>query len=122
MQTENMYGPLCSENNMAGVDFQMNKRKRNNTGQNEVNRVSDFLKSSSDHKLNYIFEELRCVRVSQEQTNRGMFEFQQGCKRLTEKLGQSIKVTNSDTNLLETLAYRLVNIKLAPEIQNVPLS
>ena len=58
MQIENMYGPLCSENNMAGVDFLMNKIKRNNTGQNEVNGVSDFLKSSSDDKLSYIFEGL----------------------------------------------------------------
>ena len=79
---------------MAGVDFQMNKRKRNNTGQNEVNLVSDFFESSSDDKLNYMFEELRCVSVSQEQTNRGMFEFQQGFKRLLRNWG---KLSRSQT-------------------------
>ena len=38
-----------------------------------------------------------------------MFEFQQGFKRLTERLGQVIQVTNSNTNLLETLAYKSID-------------
>ena len=111
--TGNMYGPLSGEKNMAGGDFQASKRKRNNTGQDEIERVSAFLNSPPEDKLNYIFEELRGIRVSQEQTNRGMFEFQQGFKRVNETMGKVIQVTNSNTNLLKTLAYNQLTMNRA---------
>lgn len=105
--TENSFMSLCNEE-MARDGFQVvNKRKRNNTEQSD-DRVYMFIKSSSDDKLNIIYDELFSIRGNQEQTNKGMFGFQQGFRFMNEKLGQVIDVTNRNTNLLKTLAYKSI--------------
>lgn len=111
--TDNMFRSLCNDDNMAAGEFQVNKRKRNNTGpSNECSneeRVNVFLKSSTDEKLNFIFDELCSIRGNQDYTNKGMMIFQQSFQHMNEKLGHVIEVTNKNTNLLKTLAYKSID-------------
>lgn len=66
LPTENRFLSLCNEE-MARGGFQMaSKRKRTNTGQSEGDNRAIFMLSSSDDKLNIIFDELLCVRKAQE--------------------------------------------------------
>ena len=55
---------VLGENNVAR-DFQMNKRKRNNTEQSDL-QITEFVNCSSEDKLNLIFHELRHIRENQE--------------------------------------------------------
>ena len=105
MSTDTSFVPLCNEE-----DFQTVKRKRNNTDQSE-DRVGLFMSSSPDDKLNYIYEELRHIRGSQDQMNRSMFNFQQSFRCVNEKLCEVIEVTNRNTNVLRTLAYKSIDLE-----------
>ena len=113
MSTENPFVPLCNEE-----DFQTVKRKRNNTDQSE-DRVGLFMSSSPDDKLNYIYEELRHIRGSQDQMNRGMFNFQQSFRCVNEKLCEVIEVTNRNTNVLRTLAYKSIDLEARSRRNNL---
>ena len=89
-------------------EFQMNKRKRNNTEQSDL-QINEFICSSSDDKLNLIFQELRSIRGNQEQTNNGMLNFQENFLQIHQKLEQVVNVTNRNTDLLKTLAYKSID-------------
>ena len=106
VSTDNSYAALC-EDNMAR-ETQMNKRKRNNTEQSDL-QISEFMNSSATDKLNLIFHELRYIRGNQEQTNNGMLNFQESFLHMHQKLEQVVQVTNRNTNLLKTLAYKSID-------------
>ena len=106
VSTDNTYAVL-GENNMAR-DFQMNKRKRNNTEQSD-SQITEFVNCSSEDKLNLIFHELRHIRENQEQTNNGMLNFQDNFLHMHQKLEQVVQVTNRNTDLLRTLAYKSID-------------
>ena len=106
VSTDNTYAVL-GEDKMAH-EFQMNKRKRNNTEQSDL-QINEFICSSSDDKLNLIFQELRSIRGNQEQTNNGMLNFQENFLQIHQKLEQVVNVTNRNTDLLKTLAYKSID-------------
>ena len=59
------------------------KRKRTNTGQSDSDR-SVFQLFGTEDKLNVIYEELQSIRVMQQQTNRGMSNFQNSFRCMGE--------------------------------------
>ena len=68
VSTENSFMALCEGEEMARDGFANTvKRKRYNTGQSDK-----FVHSSVENKLNIMFDEILCIRGSQEETNRGM--------------------------------------------------
>ena len=104
---------------MAG-DFEtvrLKRRKRNLTEENESRDI--FLHSSSENKLNMIYNELQEIRVSQETTNKGMKTFQNCFVSMNEKLGQVVDVTNTNTSVLKTLAYKSIDLEARSRRNNL---
>ena len=117
VSTENSFVPLSDEE-MARDEFQTVKRKRNNTDQGGE-RVSQFMNSSSEDKLNSICNELRIIRGSQEQMNRNMLSFQQSFRLVNNKSCEVIEVTNKNTNVLKTLAYKSIDLEARSRRNNL---
>ena len=120
VSTENPF-VLLSEEAMARENFQTVqtvKRKRNNTDQGEV-QVSQLINSSTDDKLNFICNELRVIRSGQEQINRNMLTFQQSFRLVNDKLCEVIEVTNKNTNVLKTLAYKSIDLEARSRRNNL---
>ena len=82
-------------------------------------RVSQFMDPSSTDKLNIIFNELQIIRGSKEQTNRYMLNFQQSYRLVNDKLWEVIEVTNKNTNVLKTLAYKSIDIEARSRRNNI---
>ena len=119
LPTENRFLSLCNEE-MARGGFQMaSKRKRTNTGQSEGNNRAIFMLSSSDNKLNIIFDELLCVRKAQEKMNNGMLSFQNSFRTMGEGLTQVIHATNKHTDMLKTLAYKSIDLEARSRRNNL---
>lgn len=122
MPTENRYLTLHKEE-MARDGFQtVNKRKRFNTGHSEENACETrdlFVRSSTEDKLNIMFEEILCIRGIQEETNKGMLTFQNGFKFMNEKMAQIVEVSNRNTNTLKTLAYKSIDIEARSRRNNL---
>ena len=106
---------------MAGdLDFETvrsKRRKRNLTEENENQDI--FLHSSAENKLNMIYNELQEIRVSQETTNKGMKTFQNCFVSMNEKLGQVVDVTNTNTSVLKTLAYKSIDLEARSRRNNL---
>ena len=106
---------------MAGdLDFETvrsKRRKRNLTEENENQEI--FLQSSAENKLNMIYNELQEIRVSQETTNKGMKTFQNCFASMNEKLGQVVDVTNTNTSVLKTLAYKSIDLEARSRRNNL---
>ena len=117
VSTDNAFVPLLSEE-MAGDGFQTVKRKRNNTGYGEE-RVSHFMDSSATDKLNLIFNELQMIRGNQETMYRNMLNFQQSYRLVNDKLCEVIEVTNKNTNILKTLAYKSIDLEARSRRNNL---
>lgn len=117
VSTENSFVPLFGEEN-ARDEFQTVKRKRNNTDQGEE-RVSQFMNSSPEDKLNFIFDELRIIRCSQEQMNRHMLNFQQSYRCMNNKMCEVIEVTNQNTSVLKTLSYKSIDLEARSRRNNL---
>lgn len=109
VSSENSFVPLLSEE-MTGDGFQTVKRKWNNTGYGE-GRVRPFMDSSSTDKLNLIFNELQVIRGNLEQMSRNVLNFQQSYRLVNNKLSEVIEVTNKNTNILKTLAYKSIDLE-----------
>lgn len=119
LPTENRFLSLCNEE-MARGGFQMaSKRKRTNTGQSEGDNRAIFMLSSSDDKLNIIFDELLCVRKVQEKMNNGMLSFQNSFHTMGEGLTQVIHATNKHTDMLKTLAYKSIDLEARSRRNNL---
>lgn len=109
VSSDNSFVPLLSEE-MTGDGFQTVKRKWNNTGYGE-GRVRPFMDSSSTDKLNLIFNELQVIRGNLEQMSRNVLNFQQSYRLVNNKLSEVIEVTNKNTNILKTLAYKSIDLE-----------
>lgn len=118
IETENPF-VLLSGDGMARDQFQTVKRKRNNTDQKEELVVSQFMNSSSDEKMKIMFDELRIIRGGQEQMNRNMVNFQQNYKMVNDKLCEIIEVTNKNTNMMKTLAYKSIDLEARSRRNNL---
>ena len=73
---------------MAREGYQIvdrSKRKRTNTGQSDSDRAI-FNSFDMDDKLNLIFEEIQSLRADQQQTNRGMSNFQNSFRCMGKNL------------------------------------
>lgn len=116
VSTENSFTGLCEEEmarEQTMQTMQTMKRKRQNTGQDGSGLSSElssaFMNSSVDDKLNFIFEELRYVRINQEQMSKGMLTFHEQFQAVNNKIETVINVANKSTNLLKTLAYKSID-------------
>lgn len=116
--TENSFMAL-SDGEMACDDFQTVKRKRNNTDESYIDNRSQFVSCTTDDKLNLIFDELRYIRENQEQANKGMRSFQNGFRFMSDKIGEVIEVTNRNTSVLKTLAYKSIDIEARSRRNNL---
>lgn len=120
MPTENSFVPLFDEEMARNGFSTVSKRKRYNTGQGDSCDSRDiFMHSSAENKLNIMFDEILCIRGNQEETNRGMSTFQNSFRLLTEKLGQVADVTNRNTNMLKTLAYKSIDLEARSRRNNL---
>ncbi|MCG8034647.1 MAG: hypothetical protein JAZ03_21090, partial [Candidatus Thiodiazotropha taylori] len=99
-------------------DFQTVKRKRNNTEQSGE-QSSPFMNRSADQKLNMIYDELKYIRENQEQMNRGMLHFQHNISAVSNKLSEVITVTNRNSNVLKTLAYKSIDLEARSRRNNL---
>ena len=114
VSTSNFFVPLCND-----VDFQTVKRKRNNTEHSEDQQTGSFLESSTDGKLNIIYDELRIMRFNQEQMTRGMMNFEHSIRCVNDKLCEVIEVTNKNSNVLKTLAYKSIDLEARSRRNNL---
>lgn len=111
---------MLGENETGRDGFTMvqsKRRKRNDTEQSSNRSV--FMNCSTDDKLNMIFDELKYIRGCQEQTNRGMISFQNGFRGISEKLTQVVNITNKNTSLMKTLAYKSIDIEARSRRNNL---
>ena len=120
--TQNSYDPLFGE--MAGDgdgDGFSNamKRKRKNTGQSDTGQSDTFLSSSTHDKLSMMYSEIMCIRRSQEEKNRGMSTFQNCFKFMYDKLDEVVKVTNRNTSMMKTLAYKSIDLEARSRRNNL---
>ena len=74
--------------------------------------------SSAENKLNMIYNELQEIRVSQETTN-GMKTFQNCFVSMNEKLSQVVDVTNTNTSVMTTLAYKSIDLEARSRRNNL---
>lgn len=119
MPTENRFMALHKEE-MARDGFQIvNKRKRTNTGQSDSDSRSIFMLSSSDDKLNIIFDELVSIRKNQEQTNRGMLSFLNSFRSMGESINQVIQTTNRNVDMLKLLSYKSMDLEARSRRNNL---
>lgn len=106
-----------NDGEMICDDFQTVKRKGNNT--DDSYNCSAFVSCTTDGKLNLIFDELRCIRENQEQANKGLRSFQNGFRLMSDKIGEVIDVTNRNTSVLKTLAYKSIDIEARSRRNNL---
>ena len=57
-----------------------------------------------------IYDELKYIRENQEQMTRGMLHFQQSISSVNIKLCEVITVTNKNSNVLKTFAYKSIDL------------
>lgn len=112
---ENMAGDMASGDDYETV--RSKRRKRNITEESEARDI--FTNSSSENKLNMIFNELQQIRLSQETANRGMRTFQNYYASMNEKLGHVVDVTNTNTSVLKTLAYKSIDMEARSRRNNL---
>ena len=106
---------------MAREGYQIvdrSKRKRTNTGQSDSDRAI-FKSIDMDDKLNVIFEEIQSLRADQQQTNRGMSNFQNSFRCMGENLNCVIQTTNRNTDMLKTLAYKSIDLEARSRRNNL---
>ena len=118
--TENRFMASYKED-MAREGYQIvdrSKRKRTNTGQSDSDRAI-FKSFDMDDKLNVIFEEIRSLRADQQQTSRGMLNFQNSFRCMGESLNCVIQTTNRNTDMLKTLAYKSIDLEARSRRNNL---
>ena len=123
VSTENPF-VLLGEDEMARDGFQAVKRRRNNTDQDQnseqcVNGINKCVNGTSEEKLNFICEELCLIREGQDRISRGMSNFQQGFRYMNEKLCEVIEVTNTQSCVLRTLAYKSIDLEARSRRNNL---
>ena len=75
--------------------------------------------SSLESKIDRIFGELKMIREGQEQTNRGMQAFQNNFLCMGNKMAEMIDVTNRNTSMLKTLAYKSIDLEARSRRNNL---
>ena len=120
VSTENRF-MAAYKDDMAREGYQFvdrSKRKRTNTGQSDSDR-SVFQLFGTEDKLNVIYEELQSIRAMQQQTNRGMSNFQNSFRCMGESLNCVIQSTNKNTDMLKTLAYKSIDLEARSRRNNL---
>lgn len=79
----------------------------------------DFVSSSIDNKLILMFDELKFIRNEQISCSAGMVTFQRSLSQVNDKVGQVLNVTNSQTALLRTIAYKSIDIEARSRRNNL---
>lgn len=88
-------------------EFLRDKEKGKEKGKQPIMDVSrqDFINSSIDNKLTFMFDELRCIKRDQMSVNRGLVSLEKVLTGMGQKLGQVAQVSNQHADLLKTLSY-----------------
>ena len=95
------------------------KRRRTNTGGSDNEQRSVFMLSNGDDKLNIIFDEIVNIWNGQEKPHRGMLAFQNSFTKMAEKVSEVIQVTNKNTDMLKTLAYKSIDLEARSRRNNL---
>ena len=66
-----------------------------------------------------MFDELVNIRINQEKTHRGMLTFQNCFMNMGEKVSEVIHVTNKNTDMLKTLAYKSIDLEARSRRNNL---
>jgi hypothetical protein len=101
--------------------FQILQEREIQNGENFQNPVSrnNFAESSLDEKMLMMFDELRYIRQEQVNCSRGVLSLQNSIGKMHEKLGHVIDVTNSQTCLMKTLAYKSIDLEARSRRNNL---
>ena len=79
----------------------------------------DFVKSSLEDKMVHMFDELRFIRNEQVNFSMGINFVHQSVVQVNDKLTQVISTTNTQSELLKTLAYRSVDMEARARRNNL---
>lgn len=98
--------------------YEILQEKENNMQSPDISRT-DFMHSSVDNKLGYMFDELRSIRCEQVNCRRGMQDFQRNLANLNDKMGQIVNISNSQTEFLKSLAYKSIDLEARSRRNNL---
>jgi hypothetical protein len=79
----------------------------------------EFENSSIDKKLTVIFDELKFIRNEQVSCSTSMLTFQKSLSQVNDKLGHVMNVTNNQTSLLRTIAYKSIDLEARSRRNNL---
>lgn len=85
----------------------------------EVLTRNEFICSTMDEKMNMMFDELRSIRQEQMSCSKGNVLIQRSLEQVNNKLDQTILVTNDQTTLMKTLAYKSIDIEARSRRNNL---
>ena len=85
------------------------KRKRRNSSGTAFTSVS-FDKKSIDAKLSLIFDELQSIKLGQDGTQKMVAATYEATKLACTRLNQVAMVTNKQSELLKTMAYKQIDL------------
>ena len=71
----------------------------------------DFESSTMDNKLFHMFDDLRFIRQEQVNSSLAINSFHRQMNTVNEKLNKVIHVTNTQTDIMKTLAYKSVDME-----------
>ena len=79
----------------------------------------DFESSTMDNKLIHMFDELRFIRQEQVNSSLAINSFHRQMNTVNEKLNKVIHVTNTQTDIMKTLAYKSVDMEARSRRNNL---
>ena len=79
----------------------------------------DFVSSTMDVKFILMFDELKFIRNEQVSCSTSMVAFQRSLSQVNDKVGHVLNVTNSQTALLRTIAYKSIDIEARSRRNNL---
>lgn len=94
------------------------KRKRRNSSGTAFTSVS-FDKKSIDAKLSLIFDELQSIKLGQDGTQKMVAATYEATKLACTRLNQVAMVTNKQSELLKTMAYKQIDLEARSRRNNL---
>lgn len=78
-----------------------------------------FAQSTMDEKMLLMFDELRFIRQEQVNCSKGNFLMQQSLSQMSAKLNLAVQITNDQTTLMRTLAYKSIDVEARSRRDNL---
>lgn len=94
---------------MGGGEIQNTMDTMDNSNKDRNDTRESFRNSSMDDKLLMLFDEMRFMRDEQVRCSTGMLNCDKAISQISEKVNKVIHVTNTQSDLLKTLAYKSID-------------